>query len=105
MEEPSIEGWVLCDPAGEETGGVGVQGDVAVVVELADGDPQPWCPVEHDDRVTGERAQLTDTHPGPRQQLDHQSVERRRNSRGGGEAGGLGVVEEPWQRVVSDGDI
>ena len=93
---------MLCGPVGEETGGVGVQGDIAVVVELADGNPQPGCPVEHDDGVTGERAQLTDSHPGPRQQLDHESFERHRNSRGGCESGGLGVVEEPWQWVISD---
>jgi hypothetical protein len=82
-------------PVGEQTRGVGMERDVAVVVEFADGDPQPGCAVEHDDRVTGEGAQLPDAHPGPGQQLDHKPLERDRDRGGDGEAGGLGVVEEP----------
>ena len=64
VQQPTGQRWVRRSPVGEQTGGVGVQGDVAVVVQLADRDPQPWGAVEHDDGVTGERAELPDTHSG-----------------------------------------
>ena len=65
FEVRAPEGWVVwSNGVGEQTDGVGVQGDVAVVVQLADRDPQPRGAVEHDDGVSFERAELTDTHPG-----------------------------------------
>ena len=104
-QEPAACRWMQVGPVGEETGGVGVHGHVAVVVELADRDPQPRGVVQHDDRVGGEGAELTDAHPGPRQQLDDEPIERWCERGARREPGGLGVVEETWERVIGDGDI
>ena len=41
VQQPPVERRVVCGPVGEQTRCVGVQWDVAVVVELADRDPQP----------------------------------------------------------------
>jgi hypothetical protein len=105
VQHPTVDGWMRGDPVGEQSCRVGMQRDVAVVVEFADRDPEPGCAVELDDRVTLERAEFTGAHPGPRQQLDYEPIERGSDRGCGGEAGGLDVVEEPWQRVVRNGDI
>jgi len=53
-----------------------VQGDVAVVVEFADRDPQPVGVADVDHGVIGEGAEFTGSHPGASQQLDHQPAPR-----------------------------
>ena len=64
VQQQLVDGWMLGDPVGEESGGVGVHRDVAVVVEFADRDPDPGGAVELDDGVTLECAELPDAHPG-----------------------------------------
>lgn len=62
-QQTTRDGWMRRGPFGEQSGGVGMQRDVAVVVEFADGDPQPGCAVELDDSVRFEFAEFTDAHP------------------------------------------
>ena len=47
-----------------------MQGHVAVVVEFADGDPQPVRVADLCDRVGFEVAEFTDSHPGAGEQSD-----------------------------------
>ena len=83
-----------------------MQGQVAVLVEFADGDVQPW-PGADEDHGTGPQAgELADPQPGPQQHLDgdpdqHPPVGLRgaQQLRGGGVAGGLG------QGVVLAGQV
>ena len=74
---------------------LGVQGDVAVVVELADGDPQPERGADLDDGVDGEveRVRLDECRCG--QELDDRRDERVGSvASSAQELGGGGVVEE-----------
>jgi len=50
------------------------QRHVAVVVELADGDPEAVDPVVVHHGVVFETAELTDTHAGAGQQFDHEAA-------------------------------
>ena len=92
-------------PVGEEPFGVRMEWDVSVVVEFPDRDPQPRRRVQCDDRIRGEVAEFPDAHPGPGEQLDDEPIERLRDRGLRGEAGGLRIVQEPWQRVIRDRDI
>jgi hypothetical protein len=105
VEQISVDGWMGGRPVREEPLRVRMQRDATIVVQLPDRDPQPWRPVQRENRVGSEAAELTDAHPSPRQQLDDQPIERRRDCGLGREAGGLRVVQEPRQRIVRDGDI
>jgi len=66
VQQTAVHGRMPCGPVGEQTGGVGMQRHVAVVVQFADRDPQPWCAVELDHSVALEGAQLAGAHPGAR---------------------------------------
>jgi hypothetical protein len=61
-------------PGGEQAHQFGVQGDVAVVAELAQRDAQPVPGADPHHRVGVETGQLTGPHPGPGEQLDHEPV-------------------------------
>ena len=65
-------GPVVGDPVVEQRLELRVQGDVAVVVELADRDAEPVGGADLDDGVDGERPELARAHPGAGQQLDDQ---------------------------------
>ena len=85
-------------PVGEQGDEVGVQGDVAVVAQLADGDPQPVAVTDEHDGVGVEVAQLTGTQPGAGEDLDDEAVARVGGGAGGGhQPGGVTVVEELGQ--------
>ena len=91
------------EPAVEELFELGVQGDVAVVVQFADRDPQPVGGADLHDGVDGEVDELALAHAGAGEELDDEtdqgvgvgasSDEQLRRG---------GVVEEPGQRVVLD---
>ncbi len=82
-------------PVGEESDEIRVQGDVAVVAELADGDPQPVAVTDEHDRVSIEVAELSGTHAGAGKNLDDETVARVGGGAGGGhQSGGVAVVEE-----------
>ena len=83
-----------------------MQRDVAVGVQLADRGAQPVGRADLDDRVDGEPEQLAAAHPGAGEGVDYEPVERVGQGAGGGhERGGLGVVEEPGQRLVLAGPV
>ena len=87
-------------PLGEQRDEVGVQGDVAVVAELADRDPQPVPVADLDDGIRVEVAQLAGAQPGAGEQLDHEPVAGVGAGPGGGhQPGGVAVVEELRQRL------
>lgn len=61
-DEPALGPYVIGvdgGPVGELDDEVGVQRDVAVVAQLADGDPEPVVVADLGDGVGGEIAQLT----------------------------------------------
>jgi hypothetical protein len=55
----------------EQVDELGVEGDVAVVVELPDGDSEPVTARHWDHRVCGKGAELTDPEAGPGEHFDH----------------------------------
>ena len=80
---------------GDEFDEVRVEGDVAVVVEFPDRDPQPGFVADDGDGVGFEVAEFTDAHPGPGQQLDREPAEQVRFvGEGSHELGVVAVVEE-----------
>jgi hypothetical protein len=84
----------------------GVQPDVAVVVELAQGDAQPVRRADLHDRVGGEGQQLALAHAGAGQQFHDQAGERVGVGAGRSEQLGRGrVVEEARQGLVDDGQV
>ena len=94
------------EPAVEELFELGVQGDVAVVVQFADRDPQPVGGADLHDGVDGEVDELALAHAGAGEELDDEtdqgvgvgasSDEQLRRG---------GIVEEPGQRVVLDRQV
>ena len=85
---------------------VGVQGDVAVVAQLADGDPQPVAVTDEHDGVSVEVAQLSGTHSGAGEDLDDEAVAGVGGGAGGGhQPGGVTVVEELGQRLAARWDV
>ena len=91
---------------GEELDEVGVQRDVAVVVQLAERDAQPVGVADDGDGVGFEVAQLTDAHPGAGEQLDGDpAMQPGLGGEGAHEPGVGGVVEEAGQRLVAFGDV
>ena len=64
------------DPVVEHLLELWVQRDVAVVVELADGDAQPEGGADLHDGVDGETEELALADPGAGQELDYQSRQR-----------------------------
>ncbi len=105
-EEPvgaQASGSVVGDPVVEEVLELRVQGDVAVVVELADRDAEPVGGADLDHGVDGEGAEFPRAHPGAGEQLDDQAGERIRiRPRRPQELGGRGVVKEPRERLVDE---
>ena len=100
--ERSVAGLVVRDQLDE----VRVEWDVAVVVEFADGDPQPGLVLHDRDGVGLEVAELADTHPSPGQQFDSEPAEQGRLiSESAHELGELTVVEELRQALVAFGDV
>ena len=98
--------WDLTLVGADEFDEVGVQRDVAVVVELAGGDPQPVPVTNHRDCVGLQIAELPDSHPGPGQQLDREAgVEAVLVAECSYELHVVGVVEEPGQRFVAFGEV
>jgi hypothetical protein len=82
-------------PLLEQVDELGVQGDVAVVVKLADGDAQPVGVADHHHGVSFERAQFADAHAGAGQQLDCDAQQQARfGPRGAHEQREGWVVEE-----------
>ena len=69
-------------PLGEELDEVGVQGDEAVVAELADRDPQPVGVADLGDGVGGQVAQLAGPQAGAGQHLDDEPIARAGGGRG-----------------------
>ena len=94
-------GSVMADPVVEQVLQLRVQRDVAVVVQLADRDPQPVGGSDLDDRVNGQGEQFAAAHAGARQELDDQPGQRVGVGAGGAQQFRRGgVVEEPGQRFV-----
>ena len=86
---------VVGGPVGEQLDELGVQGDVAVVAEFADGDAQPVAVADAHDGVGVEVAEFAGAHPGAGEQFDDESVAGVGGGAGGGhEPGGVAVVEE-----------
>jgi hypothetical protein len=106
-EEPAVGmGFVGPSIGVEQLDEMGVEGDVAVVVELAEGDPQPGGVADDGDGVGLEVAQLADAHAGAGQQLDgHPPREPGLGGQGPHELGEAGVVEEAGQWLVPLGDV
>ena len=72
---------MVVDPVVEHVLQLRVQGDVAVVVQLAGWDPKSVVRADLDDRVDGEREQLTFTDPGAGQQFHDPAREWVRSAR------------------------
>ena len=80
-----------------------VERDVAVGVQLADRDVEPFGVADLHDRVGGQAEEFAFAEPGAGEDLDGYPVEQGWQLAGGGEqGGGVGVVEEPGQRPVAD---
>jgi hypothetical protein len=63
-------------PLAEQFDQLGVEGDVAVVVQLPDRDPQPVRVSELDHGIGSKTAQFTGSHAGAGQQFHNQSAQR-----------------------------
>ena len=92
-------------PAGEQVNQGGVQGDVAVVAELADRDPQPPGAADAADGIGVKVTEFACSQPGAGEELDDETVQGLGVRGGGEQPGGLGVVEEPRERVIGDGHV
>jgi hypothetical protein len=93
-------------PVGEQGDEFGVQGDVAVVAQLADGDPQPVAVTDEHDGVGIELAQLTCAHPGAGEDLDDEAVAQVSGGAGGNhQLGGVTVVEELGRCFAARWDV
>jgi hypothetical protein len=83
-----------------------VQRDVAIVVELADGDAQPVRVADADHGVRLERGELTGTHAGAGEELDHEPASPVRiGGQRGHELRCGGVVEELREWFVAFGEV
>ena len=99
-------GPVVGDPVVEEFFQLRVQGNVAVVVQLADRDPQPVGGADLHDRVDGQFEQFAAADAGAGEQFDDQPGQRIRVGAGGAQQLGRGgVVEEARQRLVDDRQV
>ncbi len=93
-------------PLGEQGDEIGVEGDVAVVAQLADGDPQPVAVTDEHDGVGVEVAQLTGAYSGAGEDLDDEAVAWVGGGAGGGhQPGGVTVVEEAGQWLRGGGGM
>ena len=89
------------DPVVEQVFELRVQRDVAVVVQLADRDPQPVGRTDLHDRIDGEGEQLAAPDAGTGKQFDDQPGQRIWVRAGGAQQLGRGgIVEKPRQRLV-----
>jgi hypothetical protein len=109
-EEPAAGADVLVvggGPVGEEVDDFGVQGDHAVVAELADRHTQPVAVgADPGDGVSGELAELGGAQPGAGQDLGDEAVAGQWMAAGGGhEGGGLLVSKELGERFGSGRDV
>jgi hypothetical protein len=109
-EEPAAPADVLCvggGPLCEQVDDFGVEGDHAVVAELADWDAQPVAVgADAGDGVGGEFAELGGAQPGAGQDLGDEPVAVHGMVPGGGhERGGLLVGEEPGDRLGAGRDV
>ena len=97
---------MVAGPVVEQGLEVGVQRDVAVVVEFADRDPKPERGADLHDSVDGESDQFAETDAGAGEDLDPEPGERVGFGSGrSGEFGCCGVVEEPGQGPVDAGQV
>ena len=97
---------MLGEPVVEEFFEVGVERDVAVVVEFSDWGSEPVRGADLDDGVDGESEEFPASHPGSGEHFDGEPVERVGEVAGGGqEFRGCWVVEESGQRPVLDWDV
>ena len=96
---------VVGDPVVEQRLELRMQGDEAVVVELANRDPQPLCRPDLDHGIDGERSQFAQAHPGPGQELDDDPGERVGIGPRRSELGGRSVVEKSRQGLVEDREV
>jgi hypothetical protein len=93
-------------PVSEQGDEFGVQGDVAVVAQFADGDAQPVAVADEHDGVGVEVAQLTGAQPGAGEDFDDEPVAGVGGGAGGGhQSGGVAVVEELGQRLGARWDV
>ena len=93
-------------PVGEQGDEVGVQRDVAVVAQLADGDAQPVAVTDEHDGVGVEVAQLAGAQSGAGEDFDDEAVAGVGGGAGGGhQPGGVAVVEELGQRFGAGWDV
>src|SRR5829696_9144809 len=82
-----------------------MQGDIAVVAQLANGNAQPPGPADAADSVGVQVTEFAGAHPGAGEDLDNEPVEWLGAGGGAEQSGGLSVVEELGQRVVGDRDV
>ena len=94
-------------PLGEQVDDFGVEGDHAVVAELADRDAEPVAVgADAGDRVGSELAELGGSQAGAGQDLGDEPVARHGMvACGGHERGGLLVGEEPRDRLGAGWDV
>ena len=86
-------------PLAEQGDQLRVQGDVAVVAQLAERDPQPVVAADLHDGVGLEIGEFAGAHAGAGEQLDNEAVAWVGAGAGGGhELRGVLVVEEAGQR-------
>ncbi len=87
-------------PRAEQFDELGVQRDVAVVAELADGDAQPVPVADAHDRIGLQAAKLAGAQTGAGKRLDHEAITGIGGGAcGGHDLGGVAVVEELGQRL------
>ena len=105
-EQPAHPAVWIGRPVPEHRHQLRVQRDVAVVVELADGDPQPVPVTDLDHGIGLEGAELAHAHAGAAQQLDDEAQQRPGLGPGNGhEPGERCVVQELGQCLVSLGEV
>jgi hypothetical protein len=93
-------------PGGEQRDQLGVQGHVAVVAELAEGDAQPVGRSDEDDGVGLEIGEFAGPHAGAGEQFDDQAVAGVGAGPGGcHEPGRVAVVQESGERVGAGRDV
>ena len=99
--ERRILGAGMLSPRLEELDQDGVEGDVAVVVQVADRDPQNHGLIAEDgDRVGSDGAELPDSHPGAGQHLHGEMPQWIETGGPLHERGGLFVVQELREGLV-----
>jgi len=98
-------GDVLAPVGLDQVQDLGVQGQVAVLTELADRDVQPGGGTDGEDVVGGQGGVFADAQPGAQQDFDGDPDKEPPVGLGGAQQPGRGVVEGLGQRAVWPGQV